>query len=114
MVDRFDGLAEVVGEGVGGDDMGACLDLDGSVAAGGQVERLKNPRRVTTWNNFVASQPPSSVPEGARPIPFLMVHVGGPGGLGLRGASAIGGILQDGPHRGPPTPLRSRRVNSST
>src|ERR1700719_2588241 len=27
-----------------------------------QVDRLKNPCKVTTWNNFVASQPPSSAP----------------------------------------------------
>src|ERR1700756_4429243 len=31
-----------------------------------QVERLKNPCRVWTWNNLVASQPPSSAP--ATPI----------------------------------------------
>jgi len=29
-----------------------------------QVERLKNPSKVTTWNSFVASQPPSSALEG--------------------------------------------------
>src|SRR5580704_16282391 len=34
-----------------------------------QVERLKNPCRVTTWNSFVASQPPSSAP----PMPITQV-----------------------------------------
>src|SRR5579871_1821323 len=34
-----------------------------------QVDRLKNPCRVTTWNNFVASQPPSSAP----PMPITQV-----------------------------------------
>lgn len=34
-VDRVDGLAEVVGDGVGGGDcVRACLDLDGPVTAG--------------------------------------------------------------------------------
>src|SRR5512140_1943912 len=37
-----------------------------------QVEMLKNPCRVTTWNNFVASQPPSSAP--AMPITQVMTR----------------------------------------
>src|SRR3984957_8525698 len=37
-----------------------------------QVDRLKNPCRVTTWNNFVASQPPSSAP--AMPITHVMMR----------------------------------------
>src|SRR6185437_8305831 len=37
-----------------------------------QVDRLKNPCRVTTWNNFVASQPPSSAP--AMPITQVMTR----------------------------------------
>src|ERR1700683_978164 len=36
-----------------------------------QVERLKNPCRVTTWNNFVASQLPSSEPR--IPITHVMM-----------------------------------------
>jgi hypothetical protein len=35
-VDRFDGVAEVCGQRVGGgDDVVACLDLNGALAAGG-------------------------------------------------------------------------------
>src|SRR5579859_1382617 len=37
-----------------------------------QVDRLKNPCRVTTWNNFVASQPPSSAPR--MPITHVMMR----------------------------------------
>src|SRR5579862_9353907 len=37
-----------------------------------QVDRLKNPCRVTTWNNFVASQPPSSAPQ--MPITQVMMR----------------------------------------
>src|SRR5580693_2424916 len=37
-----------------------------------QVDRLKNPCRVTTWNNFVASQPPSSAPT--MPITHVMMR----------------------------------------
>src|SRR5579862_7032075 len=37
-----------------------------------QVDRLKNPCRVTTWNNFVATQPPSSAP--AMPITHVMTR----------------------------------------
>src|SRR5581483_4834542 len=37
-----------------------------------QVEMLKNPCKVTTWNNFVASQPPSSAP--ATPITHVMTR----------------------------------------
>src|SRR6185437_1087436 len=37
-----------------------------------QVDRLKNPCRVTTWNNFVASQPPSSAP--AMPITHVRMR----------------------------------------
>src|ERR1700730_11030075 len=37
-----------------------------------QVERLKNPCRVTTWNSLVASQPPSSAP--AMPITQVMTR----------------------------------------
>src|SRR5690242_9102727 len=37
-----------------------------------QVDRLKNPCRVTTWNNLVASQPPSSAP--AIPITQVMIR----------------------------------------
>src|SRR4249919_2534690 len=37
-----------------------------------QVDRLKNPCKVTTWNSFVASQPPSSAP--AMPITHVMTR----------------------------------------
>src|SRR5438105_3732595 len=37
-----------------------------------QVEMLKNPCRVTTWNSFVASQPPSSAP--AMPITHVIMR----------------------------------------
>src|SRR5487761_1873679 len=37
-----------------------------------QVERLKNPCKVTTWNSFVASQPPRSAP--ATPITQVMTR----------------------------------------
>src|ERR1700730_7359344 len=37
-----------------------------------QVDRLKNPCKVTTWNNLVASQPPSSAP--AMPITQVMTR----------------------------------------
>src|SRR3984957_14963532 len=37
-----------------------------------QVDRLKNPCRVTTWNSLVASQPPSSAP--AMPITQVMIR----------------------------------------
>jgi hypothetical protein len=44
VADGFDGSAEVVGEGVGGgDDVGACLDLHGAVAAGGLDELADGP-----------------------------------------------------------------------
>ena len=42
--DRVDGLAEVVGQGVGGgDDVVSGLDLDGAVAAGGFHELADGP-----------------------------------------------------------------------
>src|SRR5271165_6559383 len=37
-----------------------------------QVERLKNPCKVTTWNNLVAAQPPSSAP--ATPITQVKIR----------------------------------------
>src|SRR6202023_2112919 len=37
-----------------------------------QVERLKKPCRVTTWNNLVAAQPPSSAP--ATPITQVRIR----------------------------------------
>jgi hypothetical protein len=44
LVDRFEGLAQVAGEGVGGGDgVRPGLDLDGAVAAGGLDEFADGP-----------------------------------------------------------------------
>jgi hypothetical protein len=44
LIDRFDGLAEVAGEGISGDNsVWAGLDLDGAVAAGGLDELADGP-----------------------------------------------------------------------
>lgn len=46
-VDRVDGVAQVVGDGAGGgDEVLACLDLDGAIAAGGLAEPADRPASV--------------------------------------------------------------------